>query len=270
MSAYTEPKFAWEPVTPHGVAAFARASLERLVVVQSIFALLAAAVVVWLLSAGFFPTVKQAIATLPDQGEITRGQLVFPESATPPAKLLAEGHFLAISLDPDNSHRLRSPAFFQLEFNHDSLVVISLLGELELPYPADQAFYFNRKDLLPAWDAWAPDILGLTAIGLFIGLFVTWWLLASLYFLPVWLVAYFTDRQLNFREAWKLAAAALLPGAMLLTLGLALFGVGGFDLVQLAFAFTMHLIIGWIYLLVSPMFLDRVVPAEKKNPFAAG
>ena len=34
MSAFSESKFAWEPVTPRGVAAFARASLERLLVVH--------------------------------------------------------------------------------------------------------------------------------------------------------------------------------------------------------------------------------------------
>jgi hypothetical protein len=42
-----------------------------------------------------------------------------------------------------------------------------------------------------------------------------------------------------------------------------------FDLVQLAFAFTMHFVIGWIYLFVSPMFLNRVTAKEKSNPFAS-
>jgi hypothetical protein len=31
----------------------------------------------------------------------------------------------------------------------------------------------------------------------------------------------------------------------------------------------MHFIIGWIYLFVSPMFLNRVLPGAKKNPFQA-
>jgi hypothetical protein len=29
----------------------------------------------------------------------------------------------------------------------------------------------------------------------------------------------------------------------------------------------MHSVIGWIYLFVSPMFLNRTLQAEKKNPF---
>ena len=38
MSALSEPTFAWEPLTPRGVAAFARASFGRLFLVQTIVA----------------------------------------------------------------------------------------------------------------------------------------------------------------------------------------------------------------------------------------
>jgi len=264
VSAFTEAKFAWEPVTPRGVAAFARASLERLIVVQSIVALLATATIVWLVADGLFPTVDAAIRKLPVQGEIKRGKLDWP---TGPPKVLAEGHFLSFSVDPKHTQQLRLPAHFQFEFGEDSLVIISLLGELEIPYPPDQSFYFNRSDVLPAWGAWSPNFLGLLAVGTFFGLLLMWALLATVYFLPVWLIAYYGDRALDFRSAWKLSAAALLPGALVLSFGFLLYGLSVFDLVQLGFAFTMHLIIGWIYLFVSVMFLNRDVPTEKKNPF---
>ncbi len=264
MSAITEPKFAWEPFTPRGVAAFSRASLERLIVVQSVLALLATVTVVWLLASGFFPTVDAAIANLPDKGDIRRGQLDWKGKSP---TTLAEGHFLSFTVDAKHTRQLLLPAQFQFEFGADSLVIISLLGELEIPYPPDQSFYFNRRDVQPAWGAWSPNLLGLAAIGTFFGLLLTWWLLATIYFFPVWLVSYFTDRDLNFRASWKLAGAALLPGALIMSLGLGLYGLSAFDLVQLAFALTMHFIIGWIYLLISPMFLDRALPGEKKNPF---
>jgi hypothetical protein len=61
-----------------------------------------------------------------------------------------------------------------------------------------------------------------------------------------------------------------MPGALLLSLSLVLYNLGGFDLVQLCFAFGMHLIIGWIYLFISPMFLNRALPSEKRNPFTQG
>jgi len=72
---------------------------------------------------------------------------------------------------------------------------------------------------------------------------------------------------LNFRASWKLAAAALMPGATLVSVSLVLYELNVFDFVQFCFAFGMHFIIGWIYLFVSPMFLNRSLASEKKNPF---
>jgi hypothetical protein len=65
-----------------------------------------------------------------------------------------------------------------------------------------------------------------------------------------------------------LAGAALMPGALLMSLSIWLYGVGVFDLVKLCFAFGMHFLIGWIYLFVSPLFLERAAPPAKKNPFS--
>jgi hypothetical protein len=265
VSEFAPPRFAWEPVTPHGVASFARASFERLFVVQSIFALLATASVVWLLADGFFPTVDAAIKQLPATGEINQGKLNWPDA---PSKTLAEGHFLAFTVDLKHSGQFRSPAQFQFEFGEASVVIYSFLGSMEIPYPPGQSFYFNRPDVQPVWGAWAPELLGLVALLTFFGLLLAWSLLATIYFLPVWLISFFANRDLNFREAWKLAGAALMPGALLLTLAILLYGFGAFDLVQFCFAFAMHYLIGWIYLLVSPPFLQRAIPADKKNPFA--
>ena len=264
VSALGEPSFAWEPITPRGVAAFARASLERLLVVQSLCALIAAASVVWFLANGIFPTINTAINQLPDAGDIHSGRLDWRDDSP---VLLAEGHILAFSVDLEHGGVIRSPADFQFEFGRDSVRVFSLFGEAEWDYPPDYILAANRTDARPAWDAWSPDLLALTAIVTFAGLLLVWAVLATVYFLPVWLMGFFCDRDLNFRQSWKLAGAALLPGALLLSLSLALYDVGAFDLVQLCFAFGMHLVIGWIYLFVSPMFLRRVTAAEKKNPF---
>ena len=264
MNALREPSFAWEPLTPRGVAAFARASFERLFIVQSVFALIAAASVVWLLSDGVFPVINAAIDQLPDSGSIHGGMLDWHDDSP---VMLAEGRILAISVDLDHGGTLRSPADFQLEFGRDDLAIFSLFGEADVDYPTGYVIAANHDDALPAWGAWAPDLLGLAAIATFLGLMLAWAALATVYFLPVWLICFFANRDLDFLASWKLAAAALMPGAALMSLALALYDWGGFDLVQLCFAFGMHLVIGWIYLFVSPLFLNRVLPAEKKNPF---
>jgi hypothetical protein len=267
VSVFKEPAFAWEPITPRGVAAFARASFERLFVVQAVAALLGAAAVVWLLSDGIFPTVSAAISQLPDMGEIHGGKLDWRDDSP---VMLAEGEILAFSVDLEHGGSLRSPADFQFEFGSDSIRIFSLFGEMEFSYPRGYVIAANATDARPVWGAWAPDILGLAAIGTFFGLLLVWALLATVYFLPVWLICLFTNRDLNFRASWRLAGAALMPGALLLSLSLVLYDLRGFDIVQLSFAFGMHLVIGWIYLFVSPMFLKRAVPAEKKNPFTQG
>ncbi len=265
MSALNEPTFAWEPLTPRGVAAFARASLERLLIVQGIFAALAAACVVWVLSDGIFPVVDAAISQLPEQGEIRAGKLDWHDESP---VLLAEGDLLAISVDLQHGGTLRSPADFQLEFGKESVCVISLFGVAEIFYPPDYVIAANRRAVQPAWGAWSPNILALTAIGTFFGLLLIWAMLATLYAPLVWLVCFFWNRDLNFLASWKLAGASLMPGALLMSASLVLYELGVFDLVQFCFAVGMHLVIGWIYLFVSPMFLKRILPAAKKNPFA--
>jgi hypothetical protein len=265
VNALREPTFAWEPLTPRGVAAFARASFERLFVVQAIFALLTTAGVVWVMSDGIFPVIDAAIDQLPDSGSIHGGKLDWRDDSP---VMLAEGKILAVSVDVEHGGTLRSPADFQLEFGRDDVRIYSLFGEAYLDYPAGYFIAANRGDARPAWGAWAPNLLGLVAIGTFFGLLLVWTALATIYSLPVWLLCFFANRDLNLFASWRLAAAALMPGALLLAFALVGYELGGFDLVQLCFAFGMHFVIGWIYLFVSPLFLNRASSAVPKNPFA--
>jgi hypothetical protein len=264
VSALGEPTFAWEPLTPRGVAAFARASLERLLIVQGIFALFAAAAIVWVLSDDIFPVVGGAIEQLPDSGTLHGGRLDWRDDSP---LMLAESRILAVSVDLEHGGSLRSPADFQIEFGRSSVRVFSLFGEGYLDYPNGYYVAANRPEARPVWGAWAPDILGLAAIGMFLGIYLVWFVLATVYCLPVWLVCFFANRDLGLGASWKLAGASLMPGALLMSAALVLYELGGFDLVQLCFAFGMHLVIGWVYLFVSPMFLNRAQAKEKANPF---
>jgi len=266
MTVPASSRVAWEPLTPRGVAAFAYARLGRLLLVQFVVAALAAVVINWFLSADCLPTVRAAIAALPDQGEIRNGQL---EWHGDPAELLAEGNFLALNVDLDHSGQYRSPADVQIEFGRTSVRVLSLFGYVDFGYPPDGTFYFDRPDLQPIWGAWEPDILAITMVAVVAGLMLMWAWLATLYFVPAWLIGYFTDRAANLRQSWRLAGAALMPGALLFTVALVFFTLGALDLIQLAIAFALHVLAGWIYLGVSPWFLPRVAPAEQKNPFGA-
>ena len=63
-----------------------------------------------------------------------------------------------------------------------------------------------------------------------------------------------------------------MPGALLLTFGIICHGLDLVDLIQLGGIACLHLVVGWIYLFISPLFLPRTpsAGAVKANPFAAG
>ena len=258
-------QIAWQPLTTRGVAAFARASLSRLLLVQLIVALLAAGTVVWFLHKCWFPTMSEAIRGLPPQGEIRSGHL---DWTGPSPAGLAEGRFLAITVDLDHSGEARSPAHVQVEFGRVDVKVYYLLGNFQCAYSPRWAVAFNRTELWPWWGAWAPAILAILA-GLIVGcLMVSWACLATVYWLPAWLIGFFANRHCSLGGSWRLAGAALMPGALLMCAVIVLYGWGALDLVRLAIAGAAHLLLGWVYLLVSPLCLPRLPSAAAKdNPF---
>jgi hypothetical protein len=266
MSAPAEIPVAWEPLTPRGVAAFARARLSRLLLVQFVLAALAAAAVVWFLSDGCFSTVRAAIRNLPASGNIHSGRLDWPDNVP---RLLARGRFLAFIVDPSHGGQIQAPADLQIEFGRETVRVASLLGYAEWNYPSDWIIAFNRTELEPLWGAWEPEWLGIMVLAVVAGLMLTWTVLATVYFLPAWLIGFLLNRSLNFRGSWKLAGAALMPGAMLFTAAIALYGFGAFGLIQFCFLFGAHVALGWIYLLLSQLFLPRLDSLPSRgNPFS--
>jgi len=260
------PPTAWEPLTPLGVAAFARAPLRRLLLVQFIVAALVGGTVVWLLRNAYFPTISAAIVQLPAEGEIRSGQMDW-RGASP--QLLAEGQFLALSVDREHSGEIRSPAHVQIEFGKTNLLIHSLLGYAEVEYPRGWIIAVNRTELSPLWGAWRPWLQVATVLAVVVYLLVNWWVLATIYSVPVWLIGFFANRDLGWRASWRLAGAALLPGAFVMILGLSFYDLGAFDLVRLSFVFAAHLVVGWIYLGVSFFFIPHLAnPTKPKaNPF---
>jgi len=265
-SSVGKPPVAWQPLTPRGVAAFARAPLGRLLVVQLIVALLAAATIVWFLHEAWFPTIGEAINQLPAQGEIRFGRL---DWHGPSPASLAEGRFLAFTVDLQHAGQARSPAQIQVEFGQADFKVFSLLGFVPGAYPRGWIVPFNRPELVPWWGAWSPAILGIVAGLVIAGLMLAWALLATVYALPVWLLAFFANRDLSLRGSWRLAGAALMPGALLLTVAIFCYGSGAFDLIRLAAAGAAHLVLGWAYLIAAPLRSPPLpeAAAVKVNPF---
>ncbi len=258
---------AWQPLTFKGVAAFAGGTMSQLLLIQIVVALLAGSTVIWLVHRAWFPTIEEAINALPPQGELRFGQLLWTGDAS---ARLAEGRFLALTVDLDHAGKVRSPAHIQIEFGRTDFRVYSLLGSCQGSYPRGQSLAFNQTELRPWWGAWAPAILMITGLGVAAGLLVIWAGLATLYTLPVWLAGIFADRQCSLGGSWRLAGAALMPGALLTCAAILLYGGGRLDLLQLAAIGVAHVMLGWVYLILSLLRLPRLEEAEaaRRNPFA--
>jgi hypothetical protein len=259
-------QFAWQPLTPRGVAAFACASVGRLVLVQFVVASLVAAAVLWFLSSCWFPVIRQSLDALPETGQIRSGILEWTENS--PVRL-AEGHFLAIVVDVSQTGLARSTAHVSVEFDRSGLRIFSFFGFIGLSYPSSGTFPFNRTELLPWWGAWNPFLLAGVAVCVISGLMLTWWLLALFYCLPVWVMGFFTDRDLSLKSSWRLAGAALLPGALFMAGCVFLYGLAYLDLFRLGLGWAVHLAIGWIYLFCGTICAPRAVvnSAVEANPF---
>jgi len=256
---------AWQPLTPRGVGAFATAPAWRVFLVQCVFAVIAAATVIWFLQRNWFPVVRLAIRHLPPAGEIRRAKLSWQGDS--PARL-AENRCLALSVDTNHAALARTPAHIQVEFGQNDVRVISLFGFASAKYPADWRIAFNRDDLEPWWGAWTPVLLAFAAVGVFLYLFITWALLATVYVLPAWLIAFFADRQLTLAGSWRLASASLMPGALVMISGILCYGLGLLDPIQLLLLTALHFVVGWLYLVLSTLALERTEDiSARKNPF---
>ena len=158
----------------------------------------------------------------------------------------------------------------QVELGKENIFVYSLLGYLEVKYPTRWIVALNREELVPWWGAWRPPLLGVAALGLVAGLMISWFALALVYAFPVWVLAFLANCDLKLLECWRLAGAALMPGALLMAAGILLYDFGVADVVGLGFILAGHFVLGWIYLFIGPLFLPRNVVAQTdgKNPFA--
>jgi hypothetical protein len=252
-------------LTPKGIAAFASATFGRVLVVQFVFALLAASMVVWFLNRDWFPIVTQAIKQMPADGEIRSGRLTWMGDS--PVSL-ADNRFFAIAVDLKHEGQARSPAHVAVELGERDYKIFSLLGYIEGRYPSGWWIGLNRTEATPWWGAWAPPILGVVAILVIISLLLSWSLLATVYAGPAWLGGFFANRDLTLGASWRLAGAALMPGCVFLTGAIFIYGLGLLDLIRLGVAVAVHLVIGWVYVWLSirklPLHPDV---ATAKNPF---
>jgi hypothetical protein len=257
---------AWQPLTFFGVAAFSWSSLRRLLIWQLAFSQISSLVLLWFVIACWEPILEQAIDRFPSKGELAAKTFSWDP---PDSKRLAMNRYISFSLELP-----RSDASSDLQINifTQGWQLCSLLGCVSFEYPEMGKLQFSQLDLKAAWQAWrVPIYVALWAFS-FIGLLLSWWFLSILYALPLRMAAFFMDRRVHLFGCWKLAGAALIPGALWFTFAIGIYSFRGLDLLGLLWALLIHFLLGWTFAIGAVVRLPGVSsgpPKQSNNPFAA-
>jgi hypothetical protein len=271
------------PLTFGGVAELARGARGQLMIYRLVVALFAAASLAVFFERAWVPVINRTILALPPQGYIRNEELT--QIPPTPVHQLGSG-FLAVTIDAENTGTPGEGADVQVRLLKDEIRFRSLFGDLSLPYPEGLDIPFDRTDVEPWWGAWHPGVTAALAASVLLGLLMVWAVLSVVYAWPVRLIVFFADRDLSWAGAWRLSGAALLPGALFLTIAILAYTFRQLNLVQLLAAVAIHFVIGWVYVLCSPFCVPSVAEvqaaakraanpfkgkqktARRKNPFA--
>lgn len=274
MSKKSTSRPAWGPWTFKGVAGFAQRPLKRLLVMEFIVAGIVAACAMVFVSLAWLPALDQAVRKLPTGGMITQSRLhwtgMLPQQLT-------QSRFLGIVVVQRGHLEVGQTADVQIELGPARWKVRSLLGYQDFAYPAGWQIALNRQEVEPWWGARRPFAVALVGVGTWLLMPLLWAFIAALYVPAVWLLAWFGNRDLSLWSGWKLASAALMPGALLMSVVLLLYAFQRLPLAVVLGAMGVHLALGWVYLLVAPFRLPKESkkrndfsedpPPKKRNPF---
>jgi hypothetical protein len=267
---------AWQPFTFGGVAAFARAGWARLLLVAGLAAMLLGGIALWFVRTAWFPPVRRAIANLPAAAELRGGRLSWP---APGRAKLADTPFLSLAVSVEGLAGPELGGDLQLTLGTTSLRVASLFGYREFPYPRDAAIPLGRTAAEAWWWTWEP-YLALGSLGLVaVGVLGVWLALGLALAAPLRVYAALLGRCLTLGGAWRLAVAALLPGALAVGMALAAYILRRLGLAELVLSHALQLLVSVAYLLVAPMRLPAIANSgaaaeaglgSPTNPFGAG
>jgi hypothetical protein len=239
-----------------------------LLVVELLAAVVVSASVVWFMHRSYSPVILQAVDKIPETARIVRGRL---EGV--PSSLIFESKFLAIAVTPDSDHEIGQGADLQIQFRQTDFCLNSVFRSdwgLEFDYGTETSLDLGRSRLEPWWGAWQPVVWTAIGVALVPALLLLWALVAAVYMVPAWALAWFGDRSLSWTGAWRLCSAALMPGSLLLASAILSYGWRALDLLGLSLFYLAHLIMGWVYLVGGVRATPRLfAETSKQNPFSA-
>lgn len=252
---------AWQPFTFGGIAAFSRASTGRALLVAGLAGLLLTVLILRFFYTAWWPVISAAVDQLPAKGAVRDGWLIWP--ARSPV-VLAENSFLAFVINPVPTHRVGQSADLQIVIGATQLEASSLFGSASISHPKRYEVSLARQDLQPLWYAWRPHLLAGASVGSGIVLFLVWIVLALLATLPLRLFAKLFGRLATIPGCFRMGLMALMPGGVLMALGIVLYNQHDFKLAELMLVHAAHILMGLVYMVGVVLALPK--PAALEPP----
>lgn len=258
---------AWHPFTGAGIARFADASVWRTFTFLGIFAAATGLLTGWSLRITWCPVLERAAEAFPENGAaLTNGTFVWPESQP---RILADAPHLGVAARPDATEAPGRIADLQLELTPKTLRLAGVAGFVEVPWPSEIEMPLGRHEAVAAWGAWRRPLLATVVAGSTAYLFLTWFLLATIYTLPLRLAGWILRRDVTLGGCWRMSAAALLTGCTVMGFATFAYAVRVLTWPVLAGIFAAHFVVGWAWLAWG--LFERPAAAAKaavpQNPF---
>jgi hypothetical protein len=181
--------------------------------------------------------------------------------------VLAENPFLSISVELDPTNPISNTADLQLTFRERTVKIGFFLGSTQLPYPETFQLQSGRVLATAWWGAWNwVALLGLCTSSV-LGLLASWWILATLYWPVCGMASFVFRRPSRPAQSWKLGASALLFGALIMTVNVALYALLIIRTPGFIAGFVLHLAMGWLGIPWGALHLPKRPEPPSKNPF---
>ena len=250
------------PVTFRGVASFAETSWGRLLGWQFLMALALGGAVLLVLGRHWAPVVDSAMEKLPAKTGWRNGALVWPDDTQVE---MGRNNYFCLIVDPSGTARQGQLADVQVELRREDWLLGSVFGYFEFDYaPGDLPLH--REELAPWGGARRPFLLLALGLGTGVLAWLGWLALGLASGVVARTVAFYVNRQCNFTAGWRLAAAAQLPAALLMVMGVLCYALGLLPWMGLLVLVPLAALVGWAYLFFAPFFLPRIEPSGP-NPF---
>ena len=195
---------------------------------------------------------------------------------SPTSANLASNRHISVSVRTDHQTEISATSDVRIILDESGIRVGSLLGYLDIAYPAGYIVDLDPDQLQPWWLSRSYFFyLGSFAL-LWVGFSVMWRLLAGIYLFPVFILAYLWGRCSPVGTIFRLNLMALMPPALFMAAALALYGLERCNLQVLLVANVIHIPMSWLIILLSVRKLElqsrlpAVSPEEKlpqDNPF---